>query len=330
MAEKVKLTDRKLQALKPAERDSATRSWTRTCLASACGSPTRASVPSSCSLDTPGSDNPTRRALGEYPTHSLAEAREKAREWRKWIAKGKDPKHEEERERLAELRKHAETFDLVVEKYTKRVLTKQRRGDVVHREIKTFFVERWKGRPISAIDRQDVLRDHQREQSIEAPPTKLTTYSATSAVSSTGRLQRATTDLSTLPATASGRRLRSVSESRGNAYSMTPNCESFWRSHREMGYPFGPLYRLLLLTGCRKSEIGEARRSELDTEKRLLVIPPERFKSDAQHLVPSQNALVDPSGLADLQQGRVFVQLFVRRKARERPYGRQGAAGRSS
>lgn len=76
----------------------------------------------------PGSDNPTRRALGEYPTHSLAEARDKAREWRKWIAKGKDPKHEEERERLAELRKQADTFDFVVEKYAKRVLASRGEG----------------------------------------------------------------------------------------------------------------------------------------------------------------------------------------------------------
>ncbi len=44
----------------------------------------------------PGSDNPTRRAVGEYPTNSLANAHKKARKWRDWIKEGKDPKDEEE------------------------------------------------------------------------------------------------------------------------------------------------------------------------------------------------------------------------------------------
>ena len=79
---------------------------------------------------------------------------------------------------------------------------------------------------------------------------------------------------------------------------------ALWRATEKMGYPFGPLYRLLLLTGCRKSEIAEARQSELDTEKRLLVIPPERFKSDAQHLVPLANAAWSIlRGTAHLHQG---------------------------
>ena len=33
----------------------------------------------------PGSSNPTRRALGEYPALSLEQARERARDWRDLI-----------------------------------------------------------------------------------------------------------------------------------------------------------------------------------------------------------------------------------------------------
>ena len=57
----------------------------------------------------PGSSNPTRRALGEYPALSLTKARERAREWRELIRKGVDPKAEEERaEADQELRKQAD------------------------------------------------------------------------------------------------------------------------------------------------------------------------------------------------------------------------------
>jgi integrase len=46
-------------------------------------------------------------------------------------------------------------------------------------------------------------------------------------------------------------------------------------------YPFGPLYRLLLLTGARKGELAGARWRELDLGKKIWRVPPERFKSNA-------------------------------------------------
>ena len=40
----------------------------------------------------PGSSNPTRRALGKYPAISLEKARRRARDWRDLVEKGVDPK----------------------------------------------------------------------------------------------------------------------------------------------------------------------------------------------------------------------------------------------
>jgi integrase len=53
-----------------------------------------------------------------------------------------------------------------------------------------------------------------------------------------------------------------------------------------MGYPYGPLLRLLLITGQRKSEVAGARWSECDLDKRLWTIPAERMKANAAHAVP--------------------------------------------
>jgi integrase len=53
-----------------------------------------------------------------------------------------------------------------------------------------------------------------------------------------------------------------------------------------MGYPFGPLFRLLLLTGARKNELAQACWREIDRKEKLLTVPPERFKSDASHIMP--------------------------------------------
>ena len=44
---------------------------------------------------------------------------------------------------------------------------------------------------------------------------------------------------------------------------------ALWKAAEGMGYPYGPLFQLLALTGQRKSEVAEARWSEIDLVKRL-------------------------------------------------------------
>ncbi|MFD0460573.1 site-specific integrase [Microvirga aerilata] len=52
-----------------------------------------------------------------------------------------------------------------------------------------------------------------------------------------------------------------------------------------MGQPFGPLFRLLLLTGCRLSEIAEMTRSELSDDLSTLHLPGNRTKNGRPHVV---------------------------------------------
>jgi integrase len=59
-----------------------------------------------------------------------------------------------------------------------------------------------------------------------------------------------------------------------------------------MAYPYGPVLQLLAVTGQRKSDIAEARWSEIDMEKKLLTIPAERFKSECDHVVPLSDMAV--------------------------------------
>src|SRR6185437_611350 len=95
----------------------------------------------------PGSDNPTRRALGAYPVLDLAEAREKATKWLKLIKRGVDPSEQEERQRLAEQRRRANTFAVVAEDSTTEKLPKERSGKAVEREIRANFIPAWGERP---------------------------------------------------------------------------------------------------------------------------------------------------------------------------------------
>lgn len=75
-----------------------------------------------------------------------------------------------------------------------------------------------------------------------------------------------------------------------------------WDAAGEMGYPFGPMYRMLILTGARRAEIGEMERNErrsivLNGEAvPAVVIPPSRHKSGRGHtmyLSPPAVAILD-------------------------------------
>jgi integrase len=53
---------------------------------------------------------------------------------------------------------------------------------------------------------------------------------------------------------------------------------------------YGNIVRLLLLTGCRREEIGSLKWSEIDNEARAITIPKERAKNGIEHIVPLPDA----------------------------------------
>jgi integrase len=49
---------------------------------------------------------------------------------------------------------------------------------------------------------------------------------------------------------------------------------------------FGKIVKLLMLTGCRRAEIGDLSWPEIDLEKRRIELPPQRTKNGREHLIP--------------------------------------------
>jgi integrase len=54
---------------------------------------------------------------------------------------------------------------------------------------------------------------------------------------------------------------------------------SIWHAAGQQGWPFGSVIRLLMLTGQRKNEIAGLTWSEVDLDRKLLVLPTERVKN---------------------------------------------------
>ena len=59
-----------------------------------------------------------------------------------------------------------------------------------------------------------------------------------------------------------------------------------WRGTDKLGEPFGPFFRLLALTGQRRSEVAAINWAELDQLNAIWTIPAERAKNGIAHIVP--------------------------------------------
>jgi integrase len=239
----------------------------------------------------PGSSNPTRRALGEYPALSLEQARERAREWRELIRKGIDPKAEVERLRREELRKQQTTFGAVAEDYIALRVKAQRRVVETEREIRKELIAPWGSRPITAITRSDVVA---LVDAITRRPAPYTAHIVLGHARSlfNWAINRGAYGLEASPCDrVKPTALIGAKEPRQRVLT-DAELASLWKSSETLGYPFGPIFHLLLLTGARKSELAEARWSEFDLAKKIWTVPPERFKSNASHLIPLSDAAV--------------------------------------
>ena len=64
-----------------------------------------------------------------------------------------------------------------------------------------------------------------------------------------------------------------------------------WLAAEDMEYPFGCLYRALMLSGQRRAEWSDCRRSEINPEKRYLELGKQRFKGRREHIVPMSDPL---------------------------------------
>ena len=224
------------------------------------------------------SSNPTRRLLGHYRElvldadggfveFTLARAREKARQWNAMLKAGLDPAVEEDRRRQAKAeaaRKKADaTFGKGLDAYLKHK-SKLRSAHEMGRNLRREF-KGWEDRPLADIGRREVediingivARGHtatahaifalvrgffnwvcaRHEYGIKESPCKDILPSAL--IGDRNIRQRTLTD---------------------------HEIAAFWRACGRLDYPFGPLFRLLLLTACRLTAVSEARWSEVNFE----------------------------------------------------------------
>jgi integrase len=240
----------------------------------------------------PGRKNPTRRSLGAYGAITLDAARERARVWLELIRRGIDPQVQEERERLAELRKGAHTFTAVAEEFIRVHVSKTRKAAAVERDIRKEFIARWGERPIADITSHDVLAviDAAVERGSPYQAHNLLAYAKGLFNWAVGRpnygLETSPCDR-LKPKQIIGKKVARQRVLTGD------EIRAVWSATETLAYPYGALVRLLLITGQRLNEVARATWSEFDLSKRMWTISAKRMKADAAHTVPLSDAAIE-------------------------------------
>lgn len=252
-----------------------------------------------------GEPRPVRIALGTYPLLTLEKARERAKLALEDLVSGRHPKVRERQRMQEEARRRQDTVAAVVDEFMRRHVTKLRTARAVEASIRHELLgqtlqngewiadlkqtESWRDRPIAEITRRDVI------ELMETIVDRGTRHQARKVLAYVRKLfnwaiARDKYGLAVSPCD----RIRPkdiVGKLKPRQRVLTDlELRLVWRATEKLPYPFGPFVRVLLITGQRLREVSDMCWSELgnldQTEEALWTLPPERMKGDAPHEVP--------------------------------------------
>jgi integrase len=233
----------------------------------------------------PGSRAPARRTIGDVKSVTLAEARDKAREWITLAERGIDPAEQQRKAKVEEQRRKQSTFKAVVEAWlASDEVRKTRTAESVAREMQHEFVSIWGNWALTDVTAADVAALI-RAKATSAPGSARNLLSHLKRFFGWAVAQHAYGLEASPVAALKPDRLVGKKAIRKRVLT-DEELRAVWQVTDALDYPFGPLVKLLALTGQRRSDVAEARWQEFDLSKRLWVIPAERYKTDAPHVVP--------------------------------------------
>lgn len=242
-----------------------------------------------------GTAQDRRIKIGKYGDWTLELARVRARELKREVDAGRDPielraeanRNREESKRLSVDRAFNALADRFLDQYengTKKNGSKRSPGTVDGMRLALNF---FRGR--FGDDRIDQITAEQIDAALDAIPAAQTARRRNTAVYGeqifTWALRKRLIDES--PFTLISKPPIVAARDR---WLRDDELALIWRASRRLEYPYGPLYRLLILTGQRREEVAAMRWEELDRKTREWRIPGARTKNSRDQIVPLSDA----------------------------------------
>jgi integrase len=228
---------------------------------------------------------PKKLTLGSYPAIDLAEARRKALEALGQVAGGNDPAGEKTAARTAAKAEHVDQVERVVNSFVERYAKRETRDwRETQRLLNREIVGPWKGRRLHEIGKADVYALLDKAVDRDAPITARNAFAAFRKMCnwavSRGIIEKNPCDGVAAPSPPRPRdRVLDDDELR-----------LAWRAFERLGFPFGDVGKILILTGARRDEVAGMRWSEVDLGAKVWTLPKERTKNGREHVIPLSDA----------------------------------------
>jgi integrase len=222
---------------------------------------------------------PRKHTLGNFPALDLAQAREAAAKALRANAEGRDPGYEKQQAR-SEL---PDTVGAVVAEFIANHVKRNNRASTAaatERLFKLHVLPHLATRPIRSIGKRDIHSILDRVIAGGSPVAANRTFGAIRKLFGWA-LSRDIVE--TLPTAGVERPTKEKARDRTLSDSELKNV---WCAASKVGFPFGPLVQLLILTACRRGEIATLRWSEVDLDLAVITLPAERVKNGVRHEIP--------------------------------------------
>jgi integrase len=229
-----------------------------------------------------------RFTIGPYPPIKPVQARREAQEALERVRDGIDPA-DQKRARRGLPDPATDTFALVAADYLARYAKPNQRESTylqTKRDIEFDALPAWRNRPIASISRRDVLDLIDRIIARGAP------VQANRTLMRLRALFNWAIEKDRLTASPIARMKLPTEEQSRDRVLGDDELRWLWQACNVVGWPFGPLTRLLLLTAQRRDEAASMTWGEVDFDKRVWIIPRERAKNDRGHEVQLSDAAV--------------------------------------
>lgn len=249
-----------------------------------------------------------RLKLGDYPVIGLSEAREKARKAMADTQEGKDPQ-------ATKVAARADTVETVAAEFARFHLSKLKSGDEAMGFLRRSILKEWPHRPVRSITKRDISRlilsIAESGRDVTANRTLAHVAKFFSWAAEHGYVDAPPTFGMKMPAKEKPRdRVLTDTE-----------IKIFWQACDAVGYPWGHLGKMLLLTGQRRGEVAGMTDNEIEGD--VWHLPAERSKNALPHDVPlSDEALAVLSSIPRIGDylftttGRVPISGFTKGRAK--------------
>ena len=237
-----------------------------------------------------GKERMVRYSLGRYPEYSLTEARAAAAAALKRMTEGEHPRADK-----------AAMFDEVLEEWLVRDQAKNRSVVDVRNAMTKHALPAFRGRPIDAIRKADVLRLIDKIVDSGSP------VQANRVLAYLRRLFNWCIERDLIADNpAAGIKAPTKEVSRERVLSLDELKDVLVAAQR-MGYPWGPLVELLVYTGQRLDEVAQATWNELDLDNQVWALPGFRTTNGRPHVVPLSDATMSTISALPQVDGQAWL-----------------------